>query len=1293
MAGYGNTLQVANLKPFDGNGFSNWEFRLKLVLEQNDLLNTLEEVSEEEDFRKKDRKARNIIVQWLGDNVLDIVKNKKTAKTMYETLRSTYVQKGLSIQVEIQRKLRNMRFTGGTVSNFIMEFEKTVTELKNSGGMIQEGEIISQLLASMPESYQAIVTTIDVIFSQDPSKINFELVKNKLLQEEVRQTSRSEQNGSAAFAVFRKRGGYYRGKPRKHETTDEKSPKTNTGDFRFKCYQCGKQGHKRSECPDRRSVNVAVDKDENDIAFLVNAPDTCEPSSIGKTADALNVNATYNLIQNNEQVIDFIVDSGATNHMVNKRIGQFLVEEKPVDCIIKVAKRNANIKAEKCGTLFTENDEGITLKIENVLQCNELDYNLLSVKQIEKAGLRIIFEKETVIISKNSKVILQGHLRGNLYIITLKLHHISANVAHTNLDILHRRMGHSSVYPSKNLCEVCIKGKQTREQFKTISEEKKPKRILEVVSSDVAGPFTPETYDGMKYYVTFIDHYTHFAQIYVMKHKNEVFDRFKEYEAQVTSRFQKKISRFRCDNGGEYNSQEFKRFCKVKGIQIEYTVPRNPEQNGVSERLNRTILNMARCLLFDAHLTKSFWGEAVRTAVYIINRLPTTSIKSRTTPAELWYERKVDIDKIRVFGSKAFVHVPKEERGKLDERSKTMFLIGYTGNGYRLWDETANKVVTARSVIFDENTKETVPQQIIEVEPEEDESKKILDNKSTEKKDDAEEQTNGRKSTRQKRIPKKLQDYEMNISDESTDDSNDVMLALSIGFLPFDNPTSYEEAIQDVEWKKAIKQEVRMLEENKTWEVVPIVKGEEIIDSRWIFTEKEVQGQSMKKARLVARGYQQKLSPEEEIYTPVARMVTLRVLLSLAIEHHWTIHQMDVKAAFLNGVLTTPVYMFLPEGVEGDPDTHICKLKKALYGLRSSPKCWYERLNKFLVNINFRRSEVDPCLFIQDRIYLLIWVDDLILVSNNSDNIQNVKSQLSTEFQMKDFSNSNKLTFLGLEIEKVGNCIYISQQKLIEKVLMKFNMLNCKGSYTPMQPKLHLEMEKDLNLNVPYKQLIGSLMYVMLGSRPDLCFSIMYFSQFQSNFGVEHWKHLKNVLRYLQHTKAYRLKYSQSKMNLNVQAYVDSDFANDLNDRISISGFILKLNGNTVLWKSKKQTVVALSSSEAEYVALANCVTECLFLKQLLENMLEFKINCIRLYEDNQSSIMMASTLETKRSKHIDVKHHFVRNYISEGIIKLIYVPTNQQCADIMTKSLCRPKFELFREMLGVMISHKELQN
>lgn len=475
------------------------------------------------------------------------------------------------------------------------------------------------------------------------------------------------------------------------------------------------------------------------------------------------------------------------------------------------------------------------------------------------------------------------------------------------------------------------------------------------------------------------------------------------------------------------------------------------------------------------------------------------------------------------------------------------------------------------------------------------------------------------------------------------------------------------------------------LEKHDTWKLVIPTPDANIIDSKWIFSEKLVDGKLKKKARLVARGYQQP-SIEDEVYAPVARMVTLRVLLSLSIEKDLTIHQLDVRSAFLKSNLNEKVYMKPPEGLVNYKQGQVCELKKALYGLRQSPKCWNDCINDYILSLNFVRSKSDPCLYYTEFLFLLIWVDDILIFSSSYEEVNIVISKLSAKFHMKDLTKKNgKLRFLGIEIERQNNCIFISQRILIAKVLKYFNMMDCKISKIPVQPKLNLtKADETKNFKAPYKELIGSLMYVMLGTRPDLCYAVCYFSRYQNSYDEEHWQYLKNVLKYLKGTEKLGLTYYRSSTNVRIFAFVDSDYAGDANDRKSTTGFFLKINTNTVFWNSKKQSVVALSSTEAEYVALTSCATECLFLGHLLSDLILNDVYPIRIYEDNQSTIKTAHTYETKRSKHIDVKYHFIKDLVSSKKIEVEYISTENQVADILTKALCVNKFISFRDALNV---------
>ncbi|KAK9678974.1 Reverse transcriptase (RNA-dependent DNA polymerase) [Popillia japonica] len=556
--------------------------------------------------------------------------------------------------------------------------------------------------------------------------------------------------------------------------------------------------------------------------------------------------------------------------------------------------------------------------------------------------------------------------------------------------------------------------------------------------------------------------------------------------------------------------------------------------------------------------------------------------------------------------------------------------MGYVNNGYRLWDIERQKIIVSRNNIFDEG--QSISNQRVKLTTNEESKIEKENDAETEGSEENSIDNNNKDIQREEEqpkrtryIPKRFEDYEMNL-----------MMALTVGNMKIEEvPENHSDAIERG-WAKAIQEELLSHKKNKTWDIVNTPKNKEIIDSRWVFRQKEVQGEEVKKARLVARGFLQS-ELNEEVYAPVARMMTIKILLSLAVQNDMHIHQLDVKCAFLNGFLKQPVYMKIPEGVEGHNS--------------------------------------------DDKVY------DLLLISKYLSKLEDIKNKLVKVFEMTDLSNELKFKFLGIDISKIENGLVLSQKHLINKVLKTFNMENCKGCNVPIQPKLNVTIDKNKNENcktLPYRELIGYLMYIMLGTRPDLCFSVTYFSQFQSCYNSNVWQYLKQVLRYLKGTENYGLYYAKSKVNDVICAYVDADFANNVDDRKSLTGFMLKVFNNVVFWKTKKQATVALSSAEAEYIALSQCLTECIYVAQLLTDTLKTDPYPIKIFEDNQSSIKMASTFETRRTKHIDVKYHFVKDLVANNKVTIHYMPSAEQIADIFTKPLSFEKFSYFRSKLDI---------
>ncbi|XP_063230709.1 copia protein isoform X1 [Bacillus rossius redtenbacheri] len=1191
---YSSMANAANvpfgIRPFDGVNFSNWFYRMKLLLEQNGVLHmlTTEPPTVEADlkrFKQEDVKARNLLVQGLADNMLPMIMNKITAKEIVDTLATTYEKRGMKSMVTAQKAWRKLEYKKEKpLQEFLQQFESMASEVKVAGGKIEEDEMVNQLLVAMPSDFDSVVSAMDILYNKDKSAVKFEYVKNTLLAEEERLLKKDEspQNVFAAYKGLRGQS---------HQYSQHKHNKGNYvpgRSFNGKCYYCKVQGHMKFNCPKLKNKDTAATTNEVEFSFLTSF-DT-ESSSCG------HVDSEQPAMNDGELTeVIFVIDSGASCHIIKSCYQKYLSDRTDVNFDINVAKAGESLKAVSKGNISCMSEGGENIKIRDVLVCENLAFNLLSVRKLEEKGCKVSFENSCVKIVCGRKVML-GQVFGRLYVVKMHLipeHANAAMVKAVSSNVMHRRMGHSSKYPTE-LCDVCLKGKQTKLPYlKAIPEERKAKRVLQCVSSDVCGKISPPTYDGFNYFVTFIDHYSHFCVTYLLRNKSEVFEKFKMYTAMVEAKFNSRIENLRCDRGGEYVSSNFKSFCEKKGISVSYSMARNPSQNGMAERINRTLLEKTRCLLLDSNFGKEMWGEAIMTATYLTNRLATSALPNGIVPAERWYNHKPDLSKIKVFGCPAYSFIHKEDRdgGKLSDRSKRLFLTGYCDNGYRLWNPEKKNVEFARNVIFDElgytespssgsithtatseGVTSNIPNETQDVCPQfaRDDTQMYENNQSD---DDGDgdfigfhpegvyDESTGIRSSRHKKLPKYLEDFELNFAVD--------VLALSVSS---DVPNSFKDAVKDAGWRQALNEELSSLESNETWEVVEAPMDASVIDSRWIFSSKSVDGTTKKKARLVARGYQQPTLENEDIFSPVARMTTLRVLLSVAVERGLQLHQLDVRSAFLKSKLPVPVYMKPPDGVQCSDDK-LLKLNKALYGLRQSPKAWNDYVNSELINLGFMRSKIDPCLYHRGTFYILVWVDDFLLVSNSGADLEDTKSALKSKMGMRDLSSNEKLHFLGMDILKgEDGSLILSQSDLIRRVLEKFNMIECKPSKVPIQPKLNLSCDGECKIKVPYKELLGSLMYLTVCTRPDLCFSVSYFGRFQKCYSYNHWRHLKHVLKYLKYTVNIGLKLAKSYCNtLTISSYVDADYASDTNDRKSISGFVTKLNNNVICWGSKNK--------------------------------------------------------------------------------------------------------------------------
>jgi len=511
-----------------------------------------------------------------------------------------------------------------------------------------------------------------------------------------------------------------------------------------------------------------------------------------------------------------------------------------------------------------------------------------------------------------------------------------------------------------------------------------------------------------------------------------------------------------------------------------------------------------------------------------------------------------------------------------------------------------------------------------------------------------------------------------------------------------EEPTTLEDALvsEDApEWRNAWKSELESLKKNGTWVIQRVPENRNIVGCRWLFKRKE---DGRFKVRLVAKGYSQEPGIDfRETFEPVAKFTTLRLLLALIVENDWELHSMDVKTAFLNGELQEEIYMEVPEGVrENTEPGFACRLVKAIYGLRQSPRAWYQKIHTFFIGHQFLRSTQDYSLYInyERKVIVLVYVDDLVLGAAHLEDIRWIKAALSKAFEMTDLDELK--VFLGLEItrDRSQRQLTIHQQRYIDRILDRYGMNDARPIATPLDPHTKLlagtktDGEDNQIKSVPieaYQSAVGSLMYAMLGTRPDIAYAIGLVSQFNHSPRWNHWLAVKRIFRYLGATRDWGLRYGTSNVS---GGYSDADWGAG-EDRKSVGGFVFLLNGGAISWTSKKQNSIALSTTEAEYMSMTQAAKEILWLRVLLDELGAFRHieQLSQLHGDNQGALALARNPEYHaRTKHIDIQHHLIRELVTTEKVNLEYCSTSDMIADIMTKALPRVTHDKHSTAMGL---------
>jgi hypothetical protein len=734
------------------------------------------------------------------------------------------------------------------------------------------------------------------------------------------------------------------------------------------------------------------------------------------------------------------------------------------------------------------------------------------------------------------------------------------------------------------------------------------------------------------------------------------------------------------------------------------------------------VVATARCMMKAKGLPAHFWGEAVNTTIYLLNRSPSRSVEGMT-PYEAWHGKKPSVEHLRTFGSLVYVKNTKPNLKKLDDHSSKMIFVGYKkgSKAYRAYDSRTGRVHVTRDVVFDDlaqwdwsrdgggdddsETFEfvvTTTTTTVQAEPDQNDysvSPQVADRAPTPPLPQEPVEHASPPNTapdvdidHDEEAPLRFRRIDNVLGPAKVPGMAERLLHEELYSVSAEEPATLEEVVGDPSWRAAMIEELRAIEENHTWEVIDLPVGHRPIGLKWVYkAKKDESGCVVKhKAHLVARGFVQKQGIDfEEVFAPVARMESVRLILAVAAHEGWKVHHMDVKSAFLNGELAEEVHVRQPPGFAlGDAD-QVLHLKKALYGLRQAPRAWYEKLHSSLNDLGFTRSNHEYVIYTwrttSRPLVVGVYVDDLLIAGAIDSDIKQFKQEMQDRFRMSDLG---LLTYyLGIEVSQDSSGISLCQKVYATRLLERTGMTDCNPSRSPMETRLKLtKASEEAKVNaIEYRSVVGALRY-LIHTRPDLAHAVSYVSRFMSEPHGDDLAAVTRILRYIAGTQGHGIWYARGVAgDLLVQGYSDSDHGGDEEDSRSISGVLFYLGSNPVTWQSQKQKSMALSSCEAEYVASSVAACQAIWLSSLLSEILGEEGRAPLLKIDNKAAIdLVKNPVHHGRSKHIHIRYHFVRECATEGRIEIQFVGTNDQLADILTKPLSCIRFMELKERIGV---------
>jgi len=1331
-------IDTSHVVKLDDTNYQRWKLQVSLVLKASEVWTVVDGTAPRPDDTKaveqkawdlKDIQAQALIVPLLDKKETNHIYNCGSSHDIWKKLESIHSDVSSLNKQHTLAKFFNFKIGNNKpIIEAYSEIEELARCLNEMGIKMDETAVVTKIVSSLPDDkFHAFKKAWDSVAetSQTMPMLLGRLRKEELesKQNEDKRETNSQANINAYATKFGNNGGQ----------KFQKKGKTHIDDLKkkTKCHNCGRVGHWCREC---RAPKKDVQQDRNHKREEHNQiHEVQEEREMGSNFNSFKSKQdrthAFMVYEKSQEIPSdlWISDSGADQHVTGRKDWFSIYEEFETPRKVSVTD-NHEVLALGFGTIKLEGfivGEWRSCTLEEVLYIPNA-VNLFSECVAARKGHVIVRDHKQTVFYKDGKEGIRADYKNGLYFMKFRYlnnyHTFSTRTAklwHERLS--HINMGYLRATIQKNAatgikldelkqefdCHNCLVGKSTRKPFPRVERSNQVKPG-EVIHSDLSGKMPVASLGGAQYFLLLKDEATGFRSVYFLKHKNEAEAKIKQFVPFMKTQTGNKMKIFMSDNGTEFVNAGLSQFFSKLGIIHQTTAPFCPESNGQAEREMRTLKDTARAMMWTSQCPEYLWAEAVACTVYVHNRILNKQ-SQELTAYERIFKKKPDLTHVRVFGCQAYVHIPKEKRRVWDPKAKPSYLVGYDCNSkkYRIYDADTKSIITARNVSFIEQEFVTETKEEIETfydttyggfysDSEEADDMEIT---SEEKEKKPEEElviqigdfetaipTEGETTVI---IPRKLRDRSK-INVPTKYQANHAML--------IKEPRTYSEAVSSKQkplWIQAMNDEIQSLTEKRTFLIVPKPPATKVLDGRWLFKIKRYADGSLEryKARFVVKGYKQEYGLDYgETFAPVCRYESIRLLLAIAAAKGLIIKQFDVNTAFLNGDLEEDIYMSQPEGYTDGNPSNVWLLKKSLYGLKQAPRCWSKKINSFLKTLGFSISKSDPSVFIaeynHEMIYLILYVDDGLAISSNGNLVEELLNRIGKKFEIK----VTPLSSLSIQISQSKNTgiIALGQQTSIENLLLKFNMQDCKETSVPMQPNLKLIPAENSDESLPYRELIGSILFIARTTRRDIAFAVNKMAQFTSGYTSTHWLCGKGILRYLKGTMGMEIQYRPNSKIL-LRGYTDSDYAGSQHDRKSTTGFIYMLNEAPVSWLSQKQPVVAVSSTEAEYVALAAGAKEAVWIRQFMTELGIQQHDPTDLFVDNTSAIKLAQNPEFhQRSKHIDVRFHFTRSLIEQEEIQVSYVSTLEQAADILTKPLQKTKQAEMRNLIG--LKNKDIQ-